>query len=446
MAIVGEENRILQSETKIETDLLKNVNWSRKFKIWFGFLTLLLLICLWYYIRQLQKGLGITGMHDIVSWGIYISNFVFFIAASLIGMLISSVVGMVGYKWIKPISRIAEIIAVAFALVAGLVIITDMGRPDRLHHLVLYGRIQSPIIWDISVVVTYLALSLLLLYIPLIPDISLCNKKLTGLPRFQMKLYKILSLGWAGSEEQFKTIKRYFQILLIVIIPVALAIHTVTSWLFAMTLRTGWDSPIFGPYFVSGAFVAGCAAVIIAMYFIQKNYKLQDYITDMHFDRMGKLLVLVSLVYVYFNINELIVPAYKFKPSEVKHIGNLLYGHDSVLFWLVQAGGLIIPFMLLMFRRMRKPLPSMIISVVILVAAWFKRYIIVVPTQLEPYLPVQNVPERYHSYMPTLPEIAITAGTLILVIMIISLLTKIFPVVPVWEMKEEMLKEQHSTN
>ncbi|MCY1721201.1 polysulfide reductase NrfD [Prolixibacteraceae bacterium Z1-6] len=444
MGKVREEEMDLLSESRIEEDLLRNVNWSKKFKIWFGFLTVLLIVCLWFYIQQLRKGLGITGMHDIVSWGIYISNFVFFIAASLIGMLISSVMGMIGYKWIKPISRIAEIIAVAFALVAGIVIITDMGRPDRLHHLVLYGRIQSPIIWDIAVVITYLALSLLLLYIPLIPDISLCNDKLTGLPKFQQKMYKVLSLGWAGNEAQYKTIKRYFQILLIVIIPVALAIHTVTSWLFAMTLRTGWDSPIFGPYFVSGAFVAGCAAVIIAMYFIQRNYMLQDYITDMHFDRMGKLLVLVSLVYVYFNINEIIVPAYKFKPTEIKHIGNLLYGHDSVLFWLVQAGGLIIPFMLLMIPKMRKPLPSMLISVVILVAAWFKRYVIVVPTQLEPYMPIQNMPESYHSYTPTIPEIAITVGTLVMVLMVITILTKLFPVVSVWEMKEELLQENQS--
>lgn len=431
------------SAAGIETDLLQNVNWSPRFKIWMGFLTLILVICLGFYYLQLRKGLGVTGMHDIVSWGIYISNFVFFIAASLIGMLISSVVGMIGYKWIKPISRIAEIIAVAFALVAGLVIITDMGRPDRLDHLLLYGRIQSPIIWDIAVVITYVALSLLLLYIPLIPDIALCKEKLTGLPKFQQKIYKVLSLGWANTPNQFKTIKRYFQILLITIIPVALAIHTVTSWLFAMTLRTGWDSPIFGPYFVSGAFVAGCASVIIAMYFIQRNYKLQNYITDLHFDKMGKLLVLVSLVYVYFNVNEIIVPGYKFKPSEVEHIGNLLYGHDSILFWMVQVGGLVIPFMLLMIPQMRKPLPSMLISLVILVAAWFKRYLIVVPTQLTPYYPIQNMPERYHTYLPTIPEIAITVGSLVLVVMIVTILSKVFPVVSVWEMKEELLEENN---
>ena len=151
---IHEEKVVVRSEVRIEQDLLRNVNWSPKFKVWMGFLTLLLIVCLYFYYLQLKNGLAVTGMHDVVSWGIYISNFVFFIAASLIGMLISSVIGMIGYKWVKPINRIAEIIAVAFALVAGLVIITDMGRPDRLHHLLFYGRIQSPIIWDIAVVVT----------------------------------------------------------------------------------------------------------------------------------------------------------------------------------------------------------------------------------------------------------------------------------------------------
>ena len=422
---------------RIESDLLRTVNWSKSSVIWLSSLLILLFACLYFYYLQLQNGLGVTGLNDYVSWGIYISNFVFFVATSLVGMLISSVLGMIGIKWIKPIARIAEIIAVAFALVAGLIIITDMGRPDRLHHVFLYGRIQSPILWDIVVVITYVAISLLLLYIPMIPDINLCRKNIKGLPRFQRWIYKVLSLGWADHPEQFKMIKKYFRILLILIIPIALAIHTVTSWLFAMTLRAGWDSPIFGPYFVSGAFVAGCAAVIIAMFFYQRNFKLKDYITDKHFDHMGKLLVLVALVYVYFNINEIIVPAYKLKTSEASHIQSILYGHDSIMFWLVQIGGLVLPFLLLLFTPMRKPVPVTIISIVILIGAWFKRYLIVVPIQLHPYLPIQNVPESMTTYTPTLAEIAITLASLIIVLIIITVLSKLFPIVSVWEMKEE---------
>ena len=353
-------------------------------------------------------------------------------------MLISSVLGLMNVHWVKPLARIAELVAVAFAIVAGLIIITDMGRPDRLLNVFMHGRVQSPIVWDIAVIVTYVAISVLLLYIPLLPDIALCRDKLKNVPKWQQKMYKILALGWSGKTRQFKIMNNYTRILLILIIPIALSIHTVTSWLFAMTLRSGWDSPIFGPYFVSGAFVAGCAAVIITMFFFQRNFKLQKYITTDHFDRMGKLLVLVALVYVYFNINEIIVPGYKANTADAKHVDEMLYGHESLMFWLVQLGGLVIPFLLILFKPMRKPLPLTLISIVVLAGAWFKRVLIVVPTQLSPYYPIQNVPEKWNHYSPTVPEIAITLASFILVLIIMTVLAKLFPVISIWEVKEEM--------
>ena len=426
------------TDEQIDQDLLKNINWGTKFKLWLTFLAVSLIICLYYYYQQIEHGLGVTGLNDYVSWGIYISNFVFFVATSLIGMLISSVLGLMNVSWVKPLARIAELVAVAFAMVAGLIIITDMGRPDRLLNVFMHGRVQSPIVWDIAVVVTYVAISILLLYIPLLPDIAICRDKLKNVPKWQHKMYKILALGWKGKAKQFKLMHNYTRILLVLIIPIALSIHTVTSWLFAMTLRSGWDSPIFGPYFVSGAFVAGCAAVIITMYFFQRNYKLEKYITIDHFDRMGRLLVLVALVYVYFNINEIIVPAYKTNTADAKHVQEMLSGHESIMFWMVQLGGLIIPFLLILFRPMRSPLPLMLISIVILTGAWFKRVLIVVPTQLAPYYPIQNVPEKWTHYMPTIPEIAITAGSFILVLIIMSVLAKLFPVIPIWEIKEDI--------
>ena len=426
------------TDEQIDQDLLKNINWGTKFKLWLAFLAVSLIICLYYYYQQIEHGLGVTGLNDYVSWGIYISNFVFFVATSLIGMLISSVLGLMNVTWVKPLARIAELVAVAFAMVAGLIIITDMGRPDRLLNVFMHGRVQSPIVWDIAVVVTYVAISILLLYIPLLPDIAICRDKLKNVPKWQHKMYKILALGWKGKAKQFKLMHNYTRILLVLIIPIALSIHTVTSWLFAMTLRSGWDSPIFGPYFVSGAFVAGSAAVIITMYFFRKNYKLEKYITIDHFDRMGRLLVLVALVYVYFNINEIIVPAYKTNTADAKHVQEMLSGHESIMFWMVQLGGLIIPFLLILFRPMRRPLPLMLISIVILTGAWFKRVLIVVPTQLAPYYPIQNVPEEWTHYMPTIPEIAITTGSFILVLIIMSVLAKLFPVIPIWEIKEEI--------
>jgi len=427
---------------KITSDLLRPIRLNKAFILWMGVLGVSLLICLYAYTIQLRDGLGVAGIRDYISWGMYISNFVFFVATSLIGMLISAVLGLSGVKWASPLARIAEIIALAFAMVAGLVIVSDMGRPDRLLYVIIHGRIQSPIVWDITVVSVYVLISALLLYLPLIPDLKICYDKLDKTPGFARNIYKLLSLNWNGSLEQQKIIKQTTRALAIFIIPVALAIHTVTSWLFASTSRAGWDSTIFGPYFVTGAFVAGCAAVIIAMYFYRNNYKLQDYITDAHFDNMGKLLVLVSLVYIYFNLNEYLVPAYKMKKFEAIHINEMFTGAHAFLFWSTQLLGLVIPTVLLLFKKMRKPFPMLIIGIFVLVGAWFKRYIIVVPTQEHPYLPIQNVPLNFKIYTPTLIEILITIAPFILVLMIVTILSKVIPIVSIHETVEEMEEKE----
>jgi molybdopterin-containing oxidoreductase family membrane subunit len=421
---------------KITTDLTSHIRLNKSFLLWMAFLSGGLLVTMYAYYLQLRDGLGVAGIRDYVSWGLYLANFVFFVASSLIGMLISAVIGLMGMKWINPITRIAEIIAIGFSAVAGLVIVMDMGRPERLAYVFMYGRFQSPILWDVTVITTYFVLSFLLYFLPMIPDLAI-GKRLENIPAWLRKIYKFASFNWSNKPEQNEIIHRSVKILLILLIPAALSIHTVTSWLFAVTSRAGWDSTIFGPYFVTGAFVAGCAAVIIAMFFFRNNYKLHDYLTDRHFNNMGKLLVLVALVYLYFNINEFLVPGYKLKRADATHLHALLAGHHALLFWVVQIGGLALPILFLLFRRMRKPLPLLIISIVMIIGAWFKRYIIVVPTQEHPFLPIQHVPYNFKVYTPTLVEILITLFSFFLLLIIITLLSKFFPVIPICETAHE---------
>lgn len=431
---------------KVAGDILRPVRISNGFLAWVTFLVLALLVCFYAYYIQLRDGLGVTGLRDYISWGIYISNFVFFVATSLIGMLISGVLGLIGYDWIKPIGRIAEIIAVAFAAVAGLVIISDMGRPDKLANVFIHARVQSPIFWDVTVVTTYFVLSFLLYFFTLIPDLAIAKSRLNNAPPWLAKVYNFLSFKWQHTPEQYKILFRVIRTLSILIIPVAFAIHTVTSWLFASTTKPGWDSTIFGPYFITGAFVAGGAAVIVAMFVFRNSYKLKDYITEMHFDKMGKLLFLVAIVYFYFNINEFLVPAYKMKKMDALHIEALFTGHHALLFWFTQLTGLIIPMILILFKKMRKPLPLTIISVFVIIGAWLKRYIIVVPAQEHPFLPIQGVPHEWLVYTPTVIEGAVTLASILLALTIITVLAKVFPVIPIWEiaMEEEKVKNNPS--
>lgn len=418
---------------KIIADLTSHIKLSKGFKVWVAFLSVSLGVCLYAYFLQLRDGMIVTGLGDYVSWGMYLANFVFFVATSLIGMLISAVLSLLKQKWAAPLARIAEIIALAFAAVAGLVIIMDMGHPERLLYVFIHGRIQSPILWDVTVVTIYVLISALFLYIPLIPDLKICSEKLTNLPPFARKIYTFLSLNWTGSSEQMNLIKKSTGALAIFIIPVALAIHTVTSWLFANTSRAGWDSTIFGPYFVIGAFVAGTAAVVVAMFVFRKAFQLEDYISDFHFDKIGKLLVLVSLLYLYFNINEYMVPAYKMKHADAFHIQTLFTGSYAPLFWATQILGLILPIILLILKPMRKPVPLLIISIFVILGAWFKRYIIVVPTMEHPFLPVQNVPINFKIYSPTLIEIGVTIAPMLMAVLIITILSKVIPVIPIHE-------------
>jgi molybdopterin-containing oxidoreductase family membrane subunit len=427
---------------KITSDLLRSIRLNKSFMIWMGFLGISLVVCFGAYGLQLKDGMVVTGLGDYVSWGMYISNFVFFVATSLIGMLMSAILGLSGQKWAAPLARIAEIIALAFAAVAGLVIVMDMGRPERLLNVFIHGRIQSPIVWDVTVVTSYTLISALFLYIPLIPDLKICYEKLDHLPPFARNIYKILSLNWNDTPEQRKILKQTTRVIAIFIIPIAMAIHTVTSWLFANTSRAGWDSSIYGPYFVTGAFVAGTAAVIIAMFIFRKSYKLEDYITEKHFDLIGKLLVLVSLIYLYFNLNEYMVPGYKMKEAEARLLHDLFIGNHAVLFWSVQVFGLIIPIILLLFKKMRKPLPMLAIASLVLFGAWLKRLIIVVPVQEHPYLPIQNVPLNFKIYSPTLVEVLVTIAPFILALIIITVLAKVIPIIPIHEMIEHHEEEK----
>ncbi|OYT16574.1 MAG: polysulfide reductase [Bacteroidetes bacterium 4572_77] len=422
---------------KYAQDAIRPMKNHKGFWLWMGFLGLILILFGYAYFLQLRDGLGVTAMRDYVSWGLYIANFVFFVAASLVGMLISAVLGLLQQKWVKPITRVSEIIALGFVLIAGIVIITDMGRPERFLNLFIHGRLQSPIVWDVTVILTYTAISTLLFLLPLIPDLAFLKKRMKDMPKWQYNLYNILSLGWIGTPDQYKLLHKSIRMLSIIIVPVALSIHTVTSWLFAATLRPGWDTTIFGPYFVAGAFVAGAAAVIILMNILRSSFKLQDYFTDHHFDMMGRLLVLVSLLYAYFNVNEFLVPAYKMKSGEAVHLYSLFQGAYAGLFWAIQIIGMGLPIIFMMFKSWRKPGRLTFISVIVLIAAFIKRYIIVVPTLLHPYLPIQNVPEKFHEYFPTWIEISVTAGAFAMALIIITILLKIFPVIPMWELAEE---------
>lgn len=426
----------------MKDELLRPVQRIGKWgKIWIAFLVVICMCGLYaYYIQETKSKYVTVSLRDYTMWGVYISNFVFFVALSLIGVLMSAVLKLTNFEWYRPLSRIAEVIAVAAIMLAGVSIVAAMGKPERLHYLFLHRRIQSPIVWDIIVIITYIATSTVLLFIPLIPSLSTCKNHLHNKPKWQMKMYEWMSFGWEGTAEQWKILKKSIRILTIMVIPLGVSIHTVTAWLFATTLRAEWDSTNFGAYFVSGAFLLGVAGMIVAVFAIRKAYKLENYLTPMHFDKLGQALVLMSFIYIYFNINEYLVPAYKMSGLHANHLLDLFTGEDSSLYWTVVFFGMLMPAILPLFKRMRKPLPLTIIAVLVVIAAWFKRYLIVIPGLAHPYLPIQDVPDSWRHYSPSLVEMTIVAATFAAMMLIVTLFSRFFPIISVWEVAEGKLE------
>jgi Ni/Fe-hydrogenase subunit HybB-like protein len=426
------EKAIQLTSEQITRDLLPQ-KFGLRGKIWTTALIIVCLIGAYAYYRQLRHGLVVTHMRDYVSWGIYISNFVFFVAISLVGSLITAVLRLANVHWATPLTRIAEIIAVSAIVFASLIIIVDMGRPERFTNLFIHGRIQSPIMWDVIVIGTYFFISCLLLYLPLLPDLKILLRFKEKSGKLLNRLYRFQGSFWKGSKAQFKISDRAIYILCVLIIPVAFCIHTVTSWLFATTYRPGWDSTNFGAYFISGAFLVGAGAVVVAMYVFRSAYHLKNYITEKHFEKMGRIVVLLALLYLYFNVNEYLVPAFKMKKPEAEHLHQLFTGDYAPMFWFAILTGMIIPVLILIFKKGRKPLPMFIAGIMIVVGAWFKRYLIVTPTLLHPFLPMQDVPQSYHTYFPSWEEWAIAIGSLAGALLVITFFARIYPIIPIQE-------------
>ncbi len=420
---------------QIETELLATIGKKHdNLNAWIVLLTLVCAAGMGAWVWQLREGLGVTAMRDYVSWGVYISLLFFFVGISLIGALVSSALRFSNAKWRFPLMRIAEAVTLSSVFFAALMPVLDMGRPERLYFLVTHGRLQSPILWDVVAIATYFVGSLLFFYLPLIPDLALMRDRLTDAPPRRKRFFKFFAANWTGSEAQHRLLDRGIRIMSVVILPVAVSVHTISAWLIAMTMRPGWNTSIMGPYFVFGALMAGCAIMILVMAMLRKNYHLEHFIGHSHFSKMAMLLLSLTCVYLYLNLNKYGVPAYTMKGEEKAVLEDLLTGSHSLMFWGVQILGLALPIVLLSFPQVRHSIRRVVwVSALVLVGALLNRYLIVVPNLLHPFLPIQSPEPGYATYFPTWVEWAITAASLAGFVLLVLLLFKPFPVVTIWE-------------
>src|SRR3989449_6446024 len=386
----------------------------------------------WFY--QMYNGLGVTGDSWPVFWAFYITNFVCWIGISHAGTLISAILRLVNATWRRPVTRCAEVITVFALMIGAMFPIIHLGRPWLFFWLIPYPserqiwpNLRSPLAWDFFAISTYLTGSTLFLLLPIIPDFALMRDHMTG---WRKKIYGVLALGWQGTTKQWHRLEAAMQIMAIAIVPVAVSVHTIVSFDFSMAPVPIWHSTVFGPYFVAVAIFTGIAALIIAMAVLRKILHLEAYLHPLHFQNLGKLLLLMSLLWGYFTFVERLTTWYGNNSAEMAVFWETQTGSYAPLFWTMVFCNFIIPFPLLAIKKLRTITGTVIASSTIVVGMWLERFLIVVPS-----LGTKNLPYTWASYRPQPVEIMITIATFAAMALLYTLFAKLIPIISISELK-----------
>jgi Ni/Fe-hydrogenase subunit HybB-like protein len=422
---------------QINDDLLRPLQaTSLKYKLILAFFFAIVVAAGLAFAHQIDYGIGVAGIRRPVFWGFYITNFVFWIGLSHAGTLISAILRLCNATWRRPVTRCAEVITV-FALSIGATFpVIHLGRPWLAFWLFPYPsergiwpNVRSPLLWDFFAINTYLLGSVTFLLLPMIPDFALVRDRAVG---FRKKIYSALSLGWTGTPKQWHRLETAMHIMAIAVIPVAVSVHSIVSWDFAMAPVPMWHSTIFAPYFVAGAIFSGIAALIIAMALLRKFLHLEEYLLPIHFENLGKLLLVMSLLWIYFVASERLTAWYGNEPSEMTVLLLTQRGSFSPLFWTMVFCNFLIPFPILAIKKFRTITGCVIASTGVVIGMWLERFLIIVPSLSRKYLPYAWVTAPYR---PTWVELTITAGTFAAMVTLYMLFSKFIPIISVWELK-----------
>ncbi|MGQ9554981.1 MAG: NrfD/PsrC family molybdoenzyme membrane anchor subunit [Anaerolineae bacterium] len=404
---------------------------------YYAFLAVLLLGVAWFafaWILQLRTGLVVTGMRDIpggAPWGAYITNFIFFIGITHAGIAIASAIRLLRLRDYIPLARMAELITIFSLMMAGVSIIVDLGRPDRVFYVIRYYLTRlpsSPLVWDITAVSVYLIFAVTYLYMEMREDLARLAEKVR-----RGWLYRLLLPGYTSSERE--RIERIIWWASIFNFPIMVMVHTTVAWIFGlMVSRPGWYSSIMGPYYVAGAVLSGVASVVVVAAIVRRLFGWQDYIREGVFRGLGKFLSWVSIIYIYFVLSEFMTVKFAGPLAELKVSvawSNLEFAR---LYWL-QIAALVIAFTVffinVVFPKVFRIWTTALASALVVVTLWVTRYLIVLPSLTRPYLPYPA-----GTYTPTWVEWSIVGGTFVTLTLLFALFAKFFPLIPLTEMEE----------
>lgn len=410
-----------------------------KFWVLVAFLSLLVLwgVFAWGYL--IYWGMGTAGINRPVYWGFFIATFVFWVGISHAGTMISAVLRLLKADWRRPITRGAEAMTAFALMMAALFPFIHLGRVWKFYWMIPYPNnrfmwpnFQSPLMWDMVAIFTYLIGSTLYLYLALIPDLAMARDHTQS---WRQKLYRVLSLGWRGTEAEWHKLHRALSIFSVAIIPIFLSVHSIVSWDFAVTIQPRWHSTIFAPYFVVGAIYSGLAALACILVIVRKGMKLQEFLRSEHFDALGKLVLVAGMAWTYFWFAGFIVEWYGNEPVTRELIHEEISGALAPLFYLQMSANLI-PIFLLVFKKVRTtPWLLLMATLLVNVGMYTERVLIVVGNLQRNFMPF-----NWGDYRPTWVEVSIVVMTFAGFTLLYTLFSRVFPYVPVWEIKEGRLR------
>ncbi len=354
---------------------------SMQFWVAIAILTAIVVSGVYAWIVQLQQGMGVAGYSDSSFWAIYIADVVAFIGVSYGGAVVSAILLLTGASWRAPLARLSEGMALVTVLVGAAFIFPHLGRPERVLEMVTQPNFASPVFWDMMAIITYTCVTFVFFLLPLVPDTAILRGAHPDeLGHGRLLLYRLISRNWVGSTRQRKVLHSAILITAIVIIPLAVAVHSVLSWAFALVSRPGWHESIWAPYFVIAALYSGVALVILVTAGFRRGYHLETYITKRHFERLGFIMVALSAVYIYLTFADLLPSAYvgEAGPSEIIH--GMLVGDVAMWFWIFLLLGTIAPIVLVALPWTRNVWGIAIAAGLVVVVMWIKRVLMVVET------------------------------------------------------------------
>jgi molybdopterin-containing oxidoreductase family membrane subunit len=367
---------------------------DRKYWTWVGFLVLLIGVGGFYYLRQLDYGLGITGMSRNVSWALYIAQFTFLVGVAASAVMLVLPYYLHNYKAFGKITILGEFLAVASVIMCVTFIIVDLGQPARAFNLILYPSPSSILFWDMIVLSGYLLLN--------------------------------IAIGWTVLASEKKSIPppNWVKPLIYLSIPWAISIHTVTAFIYAgLPGRSFWLTAVMAPRFLGSAFASGPALLILLCFILRKFTRFDA--GKEAIQALAKIVTYALIASIFFVLMEIFTVFYSQVPEHMQHFQYLfvgLHGHYALVPWMWAAVILAaIALMLLInpWTRQNEALLAVACAAVF-ASLWIEKGLGLVVTGFIPS-PLEKITEYY----PTGPEVAITVGVWSLGLLILTVLYKV---------------------